>query len=113
MDGKEIAVIKNSKQNWTVGQTVKVGFLSLVVRAAIATPGDGLPDAYFLSNIAGTKLYEFIPHQGLTLITVEEAQAKVAYFRKSIERIAANETAKAIQRAQASAKFNEIFAEVA
>jgi hypothetical protein len=103
-------MIKNSKQSWVVNSTVRVGFLTLVVRAAIATPGDGLPDVYFLSNVAGTKLYEFIPHQGLTSITAEEAETKVAYFRKSLEQIAANETAKAIQRAQAAAKFNEIFA---
>lgn len=106
-------MIKNTKQNWTVGSTVKVGFLSLIVRAAIATPGDGLPDVYFLSNVAGTKLYEFVPHQGLTSVTVEEAQAKVAYFRKSIEQIAAVETARAIKAAQINSKFNEIFAEVA
>jgi len=103
-------VITKTKQNWTVGQTVKVGFMSLVVRAAIATPGDGLPDVYFLTNIAGTKLYEFVPHQGLQSVTVEEAEAKVTYFRKSIEQIAAQETAKAIQRAQTASKFNELFA---
>jgi hypothetical protein len=102
-------MIKQSKQNWTVGQTVKVGFMSLIVRAAIATPGDGLPDAYFLSNAAGTKLYEFIPHQGLQSVTLEEAEAKVAQFRHTLERIAAQETANAIQRAQISSKFNEIF----
>jgi hypothetical protein len=106
-------MIKNSKQVWTVGSTVKVGFLSLVVRAAIATPGDHAPDAYFLSNVAGTKFYQFVPHQGLTSITVDEAAERVAKFRERIEVIAAAETAKAIKAAQIFTKFNEIFTEVA
>jgi hypothetical protein len=106
----EQQMIKNSKQNWTVGQTVKVGFMSLVVRAAIATPGDGLPDVYFLSNVAGTKLYEFVPHQGLTAITAEEAEAKVSYFRAALEGIAASEVTRALKAIQARARFNELFA---
>jgi hypothetical protein len=103
-------MIRNSTQNWTVGSTVKVGFLTLVVKAAIATPGDSLPDVYFLSNVTGTKLYEFVPHHGLQAITIEEAEAKVSQLRKMLEHIAANEATKAIQRAQASTKFNELFA---
>jgi hypothetical protein len=37
-------MITKTKQSWIVGQTVKVGFLSLVVKAAVATPGDSLPE---------------------------------------------------------------------
>lgn len=102
-------MITRSKQNWTVGQTVNVGFMSLVVRAMIVTPGDGLPDVYFLSNVAGTKLYEFVPHHGLQSVTLEEVEAKVTYFRKTIERIAEVETTRAIKAAQATTKFNELF----
>jgi hypothetical protein len=40
-------MIRNSKQNWTIGATVKVGFMSLIVKDAIATPGDYAPVAYF------------------------------------------------------------------
>lgn len=58
--------IARSKQDWTVGATVRVGFLSLVVIALVATPGDFKPDAYVLSNAAGTKFYRFVPHNGLT-----------------------------------------------
>lgn len=58
-------MIKNTKQNWNIGATVKVGFLSLVVVSAIATPGDYMPDAYVLSNAAGSKFYRFVPHNGL------------------------------------------------
>ena len=67
-------MINRSRQNWTVNQTVKVGFMTLVVKAAVATPGDGLPDAYILTNRDGTKLYKFVPHNGLTAITVDEAR---------------------------------------
>lgn len=60
-------MIQNSKQKWEVGQTVKVGFLSLQVLAKIATPGDWLPDAYALGS--NGKFYKFIPHNGLTRCT--------------------------------------------
>ena len=103
-------MIRNSKQNWTVGSTVKVGFLTLVVKAAIATPGDGVPDVYFLANIAGTKLYEFTPHKGLRSVTVGEAAERVAELRAKLERIAASEVSRVVKVAQASARFNEIFA---
>lgn len=58
-------MIKNSKQVWEVGQQVKVGFMSLIVAAKIATPGDYLPDAYALTNKGATKFYRFVPHNGL------------------------------------------------
>lgn len=54
-----------SKQNWSVGETVKVGFMSLTVCAKVATPGDYLPDAYALTNKGATKFYRFVPHNGL------------------------------------------------
>lgn len=58
-------MITKTKQNWEVGQTVKVGFLSLEVLAKIATPGDYLPDAYALQSAEG-RFYRFVPHNGLT-----------------------------------------------
>lgn len=57
-------MVKNSKQNWTVGASVKVGFLTLTVVEAIPTPGDWMPDAYVLTNAKGT-FYRFVPHNGL------------------------------------------------
>ena len=50
---------------WQVGQTVKVGFLTLSVVALEPTPGDYQPDAYLLSSIDGSKHYRFVPHCGL------------------------------------------------
>jgi len=58
-------MIKNSKQNWEVGEAVKVGFLTLIVSAKVATPGDYLPDAYVLTDKSATKFYRFVPHNGL------------------------------------------------
>ena len=78
-------MVKNSKQNWQVGATVKVGFLSLVVKAAIATPGDYLPDAYILANQAGTQLYKFAPHNGLEKIDVAEAKEMLASAGREID----------------------------
>lgn len=57
-------MIRNTKQNWEPGQTVKVGFLSLQVVAKVATPGDYLPDAYVLKSDKGA-FYRFVPHNGL------------------------------------------------
>jgi len=61
-------MIRNSAQCWQVGELVKVGFLTLRVTARIPTPGDYKPDAYRLTDKSGTKVYEFVPHNGLTRI---------------------------------------------
>lgn len=68
-------MITNSKQNWNVGCTVRVGFHTLIVKAAIETPGDYAPDAYILTNMAGTQLYKFVPHNGLQKIDAAEVTA--------------------------------------
>lgn len=102
-------MIKNTTQRWQVGSRVRVGFLTLTVKAAIHTPGDGLPDVYFLANLAGDKLYEFTPHRGLQRTTLAAAEAKISEFHTRIARIAATETAKAIQRAHAASAVREFF----
>lgn len=56
--------IRNSDQDWSIGKTVKVGFLSLKVTKLIPTPGDYKPDAYELVAASGAR-YEFVPHNGL------------------------------------------------
>ena len=62
------------KQDWSVGETVAVGFLRLRVLAKIATPGNYLPDQYALTNSDGTRFYRFIPHNGLTRVeSMQEA----------------------------------------
>ncbi len=57
-------MIRRTKQDWSIGKQVKVGFLTLTVKAARETPGDYLPDAYLLER--NGELYEFVPHNGLT-----------------------------------------------
>lgn len=53
------------KQNWTTGETVKVGFLVLRVLAGpIPTPGNYRADEYALENLKGTRFYRFTPHAG-------------------------------------------------
>lgn len=99
-------MIQNSKQNWEPGQQVRVGFLTLRVRAAIATPGDWLPDAYILSNLSGYQLYKFVPHNGLEKITPEEAQALMA----DATRHAARLTASVLRQAGQAAAIDKIFA---
>jgi len=60
-------MIKNTKQDWTIGKQVKVGFLSLIVES-VRAEYDYLPDIYTLKSLDGKKTYEFIPHNGLTRI---------------------------------------------
>ena len=99
-------MVKNSKQNWKVGATVKVGFLSLAVKAAIATPGDYLPDAYILTNQAGTQLYRFVPHTGLEKIDAAEVKEMLA----QAELDAAKTALKAIEKAASGREINALFA---
>ena len=61
-------MIQKSKQVWEVGETVQVGFLKLRITAKEATPGDYLPDAYWLTDKTGLKKYRFVPHNGLERI---------------------------------------------
>lgn len=58
-------MIKRSSQNWEVGESVKVGFLTLRVLGKTATPGNYLPDQYALTDKTGEKFYRFIPYNGL------------------------------------------------
>ena len=59
-------MINRTKQDWSIGNWVKVGFMTLKVIGARAE-FDGLPDIYELENEVGKK-YEFIPHNGLYVI---------------------------------------------
>jgi hypothetical protein len=58
--------MNRQKQNWAVGETVKVGFLKLRVLAKVATPGNWLPDQYAMTDATGQRFYRFVPHNGLT-----------------------------------------------
>ena len=57
-------MINASKQNWSIGSMVKVGFMTLKVLEVSAIK-DGMPDIYILENPKNGKRYEFIPHMGL------------------------------------------------
>jgi hypothetical protein len=103
-------MISKTKQNWTVGSTVKVGFLVLVVKAAIATPGDFLPDAYILANVTGTKLYKFVPHNGLESVTVAEVRDMMDAAQAHAARVAAKAIAKAASTREIDALFGEVAA---
>ena len=62
--------INKKNQNWEVGQTVKIGFLSLRVTGFIPTPGDYRPDVYMLESAKG-KRYTFTPYHGLEALQEE------------------------------------------
>lgn len=60
-------MIINTRQNWSVGQVLRVGFLSLRV-VSVRSERDYLPDIYTLESMNGERKYEFIPHNGLERI---------------------------------------------
>ncbi|SDX14476.1 hypothetical protein SAMN05518669_103394 [Variovorax sp. YR634] len=93
-------MINRSKQDWAVGKTVKVGFLSLTVVAVVATPGDFKPDAYVLASATKGTFYEFVPHNGLNKIEAYEARELVSEGK----RIAAQQAAEVIAKASATVK---------
>ena len=76
-------MITKSKQNWEVGQTVKVGFLTNKVIASRRTPGDFLPDAYLLASLVGGKVYEFVPHNGCRRVDPSEAHGINRLYRNA------------------------------
>jgi hypothetical protein len=61
-------MITHTQQDWSIGNTVKVGFLWLKI-TGIRPEKDFMPDIYDMEDDNGRK-YEFIPHNGL--IRVEE-----------------------------------------
>lgn len=62
-----MAFHRSAKQDWTIGQTVKIGFVAgLEILEKIATPGDYLPNLYVLRQPATGRIYKFVPHNGLT-----------------------------------------------
>jgi len=65
-------MITKSKQNWEPGSAVKVGFLNLVVLAAVASPGDYKADQYLCRSAKGQH-YAFVPHSGCFKIDDREA----------------------------------------
>jgi len=62
----QINMINKTKQNWSTGEWVKVGFMKLKV-VGVRSEFDMLPDIYSLESANGKK-YEFIPHNGLYAI---------------------------------------------
>lgn len=97
---------KARKQDWSVGATVKVGFLSLTV---VAT-GDFKPDAYVLASAAKGTFYEFVPHNGLKKIEAHEARVLVAEGRRIAEQQAADAIAKASATAAHAAVVSKMLA---
>ncbi|MDE2254168.1 MAG: hypothetical protein KGL42_07895 [Betaproteobacteria bacterium] len=101
-------MISNSKQSWEVGQAIRVGFMHLVVRAKVLTPGDYKPDAYILSNTAGTQLYKAVPYNGVQKISATEARELMADAERCAACLAATVMDKARADARAMAEINAL-----
>lgn len=72
-------MITRTRQNWTVGSTVRVGFLRLRVLASIATPGNYRPDEYALESLDGRSWYRFTPHHGIVRVDDRAAALEPAF----------------------------------
>lgn len=60
-------MIRSAKQDWSIGNTVKVGFLTLKVTGRKQIQGiDQL--GYTLESLDGSRKYDFAPHNGLARI---------------------------------------------
>jgi hypothetical protein len=100
-------MISKTKQAWTPGAIVNVGFMTgLLVVAAVPTPGDFAPDAYVLSR--NNQFYAFVPHNGLIKIDLVEAREMVADAKLHAERAAAEAIAKADDSARHIEAINEL-----
>lgn len=95
-------MVSNSKQQWEVGQTVKVGFMQLTVRQALGA-------VYILTNKAGDKLYAFEPYTGCRAIDADELR----YMRATAERHAASIASQAFALASRAAEVDALFAAAA
>ena len=60
-------MITKTKQDWSIGNIVKVGFMVSRVLDVKAVK-DSMPDIYILENPKSGKKYEFIPHNGLSAL---------------------------------------------
>lgn len=72
-------MITRTRQNWSPGSTVKVGFLRLRVLASIATPGNYRPDEYALESLDGRAYYRFTPHHGIVRVDDRAAAVEPAF----------------------------------
>jgi hypothetical protein len=59
-------MITRTKQDWSIGSVVKVGFMKLKV-VGIRAEYDYMPDIYDLEDDKGRR-YEFVPHNGLSRV---------------------------------------------
>lgn len=68
---------KSAKQTWSIGETVKVGFVDgLEVIKKVQTPGDYRPDFWVLWQAKTNRFYAFQPHFGITrCASVDEAMS--------------------------------------
>jgi len=88
----------NTKQNWTVGNTVKVGFLTLHV-CFVCPNGSGTAILR-----GGVKFYSFVPYNGgLNAVSRDEAAAIVARLKAEHALSAAKATAQSVALADAQA----------
>lgn len=60
-------MINKTKQDWSIGNVVKVGFMQLRV-TGIRAIKDGMPDIYDMESLDSRTKYEFIPHNGLVRV---------------------------------------------
>ena len=72
-------MITRTRQKWSSGSTVRVGFLRLRVLACIPTPGNYRPDEYALESLDGRTHYRFTPHHGVVRVESRDAALEPSF----------------------------------
>lgn len=72
-------MIHHTRQNWSLGSTVRVGFLRLRVIAIIPTPANHRPDEYALESLDGRAFYRFTPHHGVVRVESRDAAVEPTF----------------------------------
>jgi hypothetical protein len=65
-----------AKQDWCAGQEVRCGFMRLLVKQKVPTPGDYRPDMYLMQDPKHlNRFYQFTPHYGLERLDATDLEA--------------------------------------
>ncbi len=60
---------EKAKQDWTIGNIVKVGFLNLKITGIGTETSQYGHTVYCLESLKGDKRYKFSPHEGLEKVS--------------------------------------------
>jgi hypothetical protein len=91
------------EQQFNINETVKVGFLSLIVKSKVKTK---IEHGYILVNLKGTKLYFFTPYGGVKSISVDDAKELIEATKSNEISVSVSDLKDQAARQQINNLFN-------